>query len=390
MLVAFLAPAPFPITNLPDLPVYRAYADLLDAGVAPYSGFELEYPPLALLPIWLGGLVGTDPQAYAILLGTWMLLAFAAVLVITARLAAPGGAGAAAGIVALTPVLAGHLVHVHFDPVPIALTMGALLLVSRGRGTLGLGVLALGVMTKPVAAVLAPVLLAWLLGRGARREAAFGAAAFAAVVIVVSLPFLGDSAAGYREAYTFHAARPVQIESTPASVAFIAGGVDVTGNPVRPDRFKSNGVESVAAGPIAAVCAVLALAAVLAAALAALRRPDGETLFLAAFAALLAFVALGKVLSAQFALWLVPFAALAWTYGRRRVATATLAAVALTQLDYPWLYDELVREEALAVAVVALRNALLLGALVGLLARLVRPARAPARSRPPAVAARSG
>ena len=80
---------------------------------------------------------------------------------------------------------------------------------------------------------------------------------------------------------------------------------------MRPDRFKSNGLDGGAADAVAALGTLALLIA--AALIAAPRRaaPDARRLVLAALAITLAFVALGKVLSPQYVIWLLPFAALA-------------------------------------------------------------------------------
>ena len=111
-------------------------------------------------------------------------------------------------------------------------------------------------MTKLYPALLVPIAVVWLLGRGERRAAVRGVAAFAAVVLAVSLPFVGD---GYVEQVRFHLERPVQIESSPASVLFALGDSYVTGDPVRHDRFRSNGLDG---GPADLVAALFAAALV--------------------------------------------------------------------------------------------------------------------------------
>jgi hypothetical protein len=119
------------------------------------------------------------------------------------------------------------------------------------------------------------------------------------------------------------------------------------------------------------------------------RARDDRHLVLTGFAALLAFVSLGKVLSPQYVIWLAPFAALAWAWGERAVAALTAAAIVLTQVEFPGRYFDLVDERTGVILVVAARNALLLAALGVLLARLRRPAAAAARSRPRAAPASS-
>jgi len=296
-----------------------------------------------------------------------MLLVGLVVLGLTAALAETGqrGSGAlAAWLIAFSPLLTGALVRTHFDLVPTAILLGALVAMTRGRPVLGLGLLGVGAMTKLFPALAAPVAIAWLLGRGERRTAALGAVAFVAVVAVISLPFFGN---GYIDAYRFHIDRPVQIESTPASVLFAIGGSHVTGDPVRPDQYKSNGLAGGSAGAVQAGFVVLELLALAWIVVRAARRPDPRELILGVFAALLAFAALGKVLSPQFVIWLVPFAALAWAWGRRVPAALCALAILLTQVEFPSRYFDLVDRHAGVIVLVAVRNGLLLAALVALL-----------------------
>ncbi|MDP9384519.1 MAG: hypothetical protein M3P50_04690, partial [Actinomycetota bacterium] len=107
-------------------------------------------------------------------------------------------------------------------------------------------------------------------------------------------------------------------------------------------------------------------------------------LLLACLAGVLAFVAVGKVLSPQFLIWVAPFAVVS---GTRLPAALAVAAIPLTQLEFPVRYFDLVGGDPAVVALVGVRNGLLLAALSLALARLA----APARSRPRAVAVpRSG
>jgi uncharacterized membrane protein len=374
-----LTTGPLADTSVNDLYLYGVYSELLHHGQWAYRDFPFEYPPLALIPIWLPSLFGDYEVAFAIL----TLGAALVVMWLTARLAEACGGSAtlAAWLVALSPLLCGALLRTHFDLLAVALLLGGLLAIVKDRGPLGFALLAAGAMTKLFPALAALLAVTWLLSRGRRHEAAFGSLTFVAVCVAISLPF---ASRGYLDAYTFHIDRPVQIESTPASVLLIAGGSYVTGDPIRPDRFKSNGLEGGAAGLVQPIFVALQ---VLAFALIVLRtarsRGDPSDLVLATFAALLAFVALGKVFSPQYVIWLAPFAALAWTLRRHATAVVTAAAIALTLVEFPGRYWDLVGGTDWVVAVVAARNALLLAALVTLLAprpvaaRLRRPAATP-------------
>lgn len=346
---------PLADTRITDVFVYQHDAALLAGGAAPYAtGFPFEYPPLALAPIGLARALGGD---YEVAFGVLMGLAALACVPAVHRLGGPRAAWA----FALTPLLAGAVLRTHFDLVAVAPMLAGLALVGARRPVAGLALLGVATMVKLFPVVVAGVAVCWLWGRGERRAALAGAAACALVILAVSAPFLG---AGYLDAYRYHVERPVQIESTPASVLWLAGGSRVTGSTTAPDAFGSNGLVGGAAGAVRAVSAVLQLAALALAAWLAARRPDEDGLLLAAAAAVLSFVALGKVLSPQYVAWLAPFAALLLARGHRAAAALTAGAIALTTVEFPRLYLDLVERDGGVALLVGARNALLLAALI--------------------------
>jgi uncharacterized membrane protein len=359
---------PLSDTSVDDLYLYGSVADLVDRGLVPYLDFDFEYPPLAALPLWLAGVPGGGEEGYAWAFGALMLLCALALQRFTAGLA-----GERAGwLLVLLPLALGAAMRTHYDLLPAAIVAAALLLLAREQPVAAFAVLGVGTVTKLYPALLVPIAAAWLLARGERRAVVRGAAAFAAVVLVVSLPFLGD---GYVEQVRFHLERPVQIESTPASVLFAVGESNVTGDPIRHDRFKSNGLDGGAAGTVQLAFALLLAATLLAVVALAARRDDVRHLVLCAFAAILAFVALGKVLSPQFMVWLAPFAAVLAVWRVVLPALLCAGAFVLTLVEFPGRYFDLVHEENGIVLVVAARNALLVAALIATLAALARSPR---------------
>ena len=367
--------------ELNDLPVYRGYAAQVLDGVAPYRDTGLEYPPLALVPILAGAVFGTDYAGYEWGFGAVTQVSAAGLLVATALLAREGRA-AAAWTVAAGPLLTGALIRTHFDVVPAAILAAALLALARGRPGLGFAALGAGAMTKGYPALVVPVAFVWLAARGQVRAAVRGVGVFIVVVAAVSAPFLSS---GYLDAYRFHLERPLQLESTPASLLLALGEGEVTGIPQRPNRWRSQAVEDAPAFVSAAFLALLlaALAFVVARAGA---RGDPRWLALCAYTAVLAYMALGKVLSPQFLIWLIPLVGLAWAWRERLLAGLLVGAMVLTQVEFPSRYRDLVAREDTAIALVAVRNVVLLAALTLLLARLA----APARSSPRAAAATPG
>ena len=362
---------PFSDITVNDLYVYGVYADLLHGGQLPYVDFGFEYPPLAALPIWLAGVPGLDDRTYAVSFGVLMALCLLAAQQLAARLAGGGRAGVTvAWLLVAAPVLIGASLRTHFDALPIAIAFGGLLAISKDRHALGFALLGIGTMTKLFPGLLALIALVWLAGgRGAWRAAWRGAAVLAAVVVAISLPLAG---AGYVDSFEFHLDRPVQIESTAASVLFALGGSEVTGTNRRPDRFKSNGLDGGHAELVEGLFTFVLVLALWAIAWLAARRAGARHMVLCGFAALLAFVTLGKVFSPQYVIWLAPFAALAWVWGRRAVALLAAAAIVLTHVEFPSRYFDLINAQTDVVVIVAARNALLLAALVTLGAGLAR------------------
>jgi hypothetical protein len=102
---------------------------------------------------------------------------------------------------------------------------------------------------------------------------------------------------------------------------------------------------------------------------------------LCCFLAALAFVALGKVLSPQYLVWLTPFAAVAWAWRARLPAALVALACVLTQIEFPRRYFDLVAGDDATFAIVGARNVALIAAGISLAAAL---ARSPSRGRPPA------
>ncbi|MGH2897127.1 MAG: glycosyltransferase 87 family protein [Solirubrobacteraceae bacterium] len=362
---------PFSNIRVNDLYVYGVYADLLHDGMLPYVDFAFEYPPLAAIVIWLAGVPGLGDATYEVSFAVLMALCLVGAQQLAARLAGEPGTRervTVAWLLVATPVVVGAAVRTHFDALPIAIALGGLLALSKDRHALAFALLGIGTMTKLFPGLLAVVALAWLaFGRGQWRAALRGGAVFAAVVVAISLPLSG---AGYVDSFRFHLERPVQIESGAATVLFALGGSDVTGTNVRPDRFKSNGLDGGHADAVETVFAFLLALALGAIAWLAARAPDACQMVLCGFAALLAFVTLGKVFSPQYVIWLAPFAALAWVWRLRAVALLTLAAIVLTHVEFPSRYFDLINVEQTVVWIVAARNALLLAALVVLLATL--------------------
>jgi hypothetical protein len=325
-----------------DTPVYQGYGDRMAAGELPYRDFRPEYPPLALPAFLLPSLVageGAPEREYGdafewlmAACGVAVLLGMAAVLY--GLRAAPARTGAALAFAAVAPLALGSVVLSRFDLWPAALSVAAVAALVHGRSRLGAFALALTVAAKIYGGVLAPLAAVWIWRRYGRREALAAAVVFSATLLACFGPFLMLAPDGVAASVGRQLSRPLQIESL-GSALLLAGGAEI-------EMESGRGSQNVAGTPgvVVGIAATIVQGAVLLWLwLRFARGPmERERLVRFAAAALLAFVALGKVLSPQFLLWLLPLVPLVG--GRRGLgASALLAgALVLTQIWFPFRY----------------------------------------------------
>lgn len=355
--------SPWSDERVNDLFVYRVFTEpVLDGGL-PYRDVFLEYPPLAAPAIGLPGLLGTGEEVFRWAFAGWTFLLASAVVILCGALAARTGGDARRALLAaaLMPLLCGSLVRTHFDLAPVGLLLGALLLLATGRPRSGMAVLGLAAMTKGFPLVAAPVALAWLAARVDRRTLVQSAAALLAALALPAGAAVAVSPDGAWDAVTYHVERPVQVESLPASGVLLLDELGA-GQADSVQSHRSDGLEHPAAGTLALVCLAVMLGVL--AFVTSRGRGDGRQLVLASLTAVAAFASLGKVLSPQYMLWLVPLGALAFAWRFHALAAATAAAAVLTQIEFPARYFDLVGREPFPVAVVALRNLVLLAVLL--------------------------
>ena len=388
LLAAFavtLAPGPWGDERVTDLPIYRYDGEAFLDGALPYRDVFFEYPPLAAPILVLPALAGDGPEAYRLAFAGLALALAAGVVLLTGALAErTGGAHRAALLaVALAPLVTGAMIRTHFDLAPVALTLAALLLICADRPRSGFAVLGLAAMTKGYPLLVAPVALAWLVARGRQRDALAGTVALALTVTAIAIATLALSPSGALDAVNYHRERPLQIESTPA---LVAQGLDAlgAGRSRVVNSHRSDGVEHPAGEVLTLTFVVLLLGAIALCARAAMRRPGPRELVLAALAATVAFAALGKVLSPQFLVWVVPLAALALAWRLYALAASAAAAIVLTLVEFPAHYEDLVAGDPAVTWLVVARNGLLLLTLVlALRAAVASPAPEAAAARSP-------
>ena len=332
-----------------DTPVYQTYGDAIVGGNAPYRDFAVEYPPGAL-PVFAAPSVFSnagDEHAYRHAFETLMAACGVALLIALAfALATLGfGSGAAAGALALAavaPLLLGTVVLTRFDLWPAALTAGAMAAILSGRLRLGHGLLGAGIVAKIWPGVLLPLTVAYVWRTRGRREALVCLGVVVGVVVAVVLPFLVIAPHGVWTSFTRQLSRPLQIESIGAALIVASHHVFGTAATMVSSRGSQN-LSGGLARAVGVLQSLLQLGVLVAIWFSFARRDRSrEELVRYAAAAVVAFIALGKVLSPQFLIWLVPLVPL--VRGRRGLWASALlgAALVFTQLWFPFRYLALV------------------------------------------------
>jgi hypothetical protein len=361
-----------------DTPVYQQYGNAIAHGRVPYRDFAVEYPPGALPMFAIPGLAkpgrGQDVtpgfrhifETLMWFCGAIALLAMAAAFAaLRARRVHVWGALLFA---ALAPLALGSVVLSRYDLWPTALMVAAVAAFVIGWLRLGAAVLGAAITAKLFPAVLVPLAVAFVWRRAGRREALICLGTICAVVVLVFAPFVVLSPSGVWHSLTGQLTRPLQIESLGAALLIAAH--HAWGHPVT--MVTSHGSQNLAghaADDFATASTVLQAVTLLAIwTVFARSRASRDQFVLATAASLATFVALGKVLSPQFLIWLVAIVPL--VRGRRGLCASALllAALILTQIWFPFRYWSYVNRFDTTASSLVLARDLLLVALLAVLA----------------------
>jgi Glycosyltransferase family 87 len=329
-----------------DTPVYQSYGQALTDGQVPYRDFRPEYPPAALPTFVIPAAGHPSEKAYKQRFG-WLMLACGLAMVVLMALAlwyldaSPARYFGALAFAGLAPLALGSVVLTRFDLWPAAITAGALAALLAGSLRLGAGVIGLGFAAKLYPGLLLPLALAYAWKRRGRREALVCGGVFLAVAAVLFIPFLALSPSGLIDSVTHQGSRPLQIESLGSAVLLAAHRLFGIGLKMSSSSGSQN-LSGTSADALAIMLSLLQGIAVIAIWAWFARGPmTRERLVRASAAAVCAFIALSKVLSPQFMIWLIPLVPL--VRGRRGLLASGLfgAALLLTQGWFPRRYWDL-------------------------------------------------
>jgi Glycosyltransferase family 87 len=352
-----------------DIPVYASYGNAIEDGAVPYRDIRPEYPPGALPAFIVPALLSQNEQGFRDVF-EWLMALFGVATVLLAAVTLRGLRASkvrtvgALALIASFPLLLGSVVLTRFDLYPAAFVASALAALVHRRDRLGFALLGAAVAVKLYPAVLVPIALAYVWQRRGRREALVCLALCAAVVALAFLPFLVVASDGVADSLARQLSRPLQIESLGS--AFYLGAHHLVGLDV--EMRSGHGSQNLYATGTALTAVLLSLVQIAVLVWIWLRRPaSSEELVRWSAAALVAFVALGKVLSPQFLIWLVPVVPLVGGLRGLRASVLLAVALLLTQLWFPSRYWDLARElDPLPSTLVLLRDLVLVALLVTL------------------------
>lgn len=338
---------------LVDIQMYEGWASIAATGSAPLGDETWQYPPVMLVPVWLGQLLPWDYRPSFVVL---TLIADLGVLIaLLALRRSMHGRWTGVWLWASAGVWIGPVLLARLDVFTVLPAVAVFAFMSRSAvsGTFA----ALGAFMK----VWPGALLITL----PRRQLPWGLAGFAASALLlwgISVVFIDD-------AWAFLAnqqSRGLNGESLAATPYIVANslGMDVQ----FAYRFGSNEVANTSADTTAAFIAGVGIALivllVLLRLLGALERALPADVGLIA---VLSLVLVSRVFSPQYFIWLGALAAIAMLSPRTRMrvpVTLIVIASLLTQPLYPWFPGAIYSAEPWAVVLHVLRMTLMVGALI--------------------------
>lgn len=306
----------------------RRYAQIITAQGTPYADFEVEYPPVALAlirltysPNHLLQLVLLGISQLAIDLGCAALLGWAW-----------GRRTALAYLLLGLPFLFFPFIWLRIDMLSVLLAVLGVVLVHRGKERTGAGLLALAVFAKLWPIALAPLFIV------ERRWKALVTWAVTGLVLAGAwIAWAGMS--GPIEVFSFRGARGWQVESFTGILLHIedAGRANVEQGAWR------TGTMPTWSRPVLTVVSFGFVA--LAWWWAERRRREGAgdltAYALAPYACVLSLLIFAPIISPQYLLWLLPFAALLAAHGDRATGWLMALAAFLSTLELALIHGQI-------------------------------------------------
>jgi hypothetical protein len=361
-----------------DLTIYYTYSLNLVRGQSPYTGFEVEYPPLALLPMVLPQLPSILRQQslpqYVILF--FIQNAFFSYLIgkillnsIPANPTNSQTRNQVVKVLAVYAVLVAinlTIIFARYDVFAALLTLLAFGFVIKQRPMQAGMWLGLGVAAKLYPIILLPVFCLYYLIKRGYDDCLKFLLGTALTIAVVFLPFALIGKSDFLYFLSYHKLRGLHLETLPSGILLLMQKLGWTNV-----QFELNYGAYHLTSPIAVpILKILPVANLVLFALVIFccfnhfrqeYRSTGKisqkSLALYSMLTLLVFILSAKVFSAQYIVWLLPFFLLL-RLNKNYLFLITSVSIANT-LVYPFLFSRLLNLQLLPVLILNLRNILI-------------------------------
>lgn len=375
-----------------DIKLYYATSFHLARGLVPYRDFSLEYPPLAMIPMWLPQLFNpANFHVYRVLFPLEQILfCFLGWFFIRPTIADRRGENEGKettgqsltryqSLLKYYILLCWVLVPVllwRYDLFPALLTFLVFFFVTRERPILAGISLALAIATKLYPVVLMPIFSIYYLIKRQYRELSYFSLATIATSCLIIIPFISVSYGEFFSFLEYHELRGIQLETLAAGLILLASKMGLTNLGVELNygafHLVSPWADFLLQSSALTFIFLFLFGLVFFKCFHSFRQEyiaegkiSEQNLLLYVVAILVVFIISNKVFSPQYMVWLMPFAILL----SQREQNLFLGISILTIALYPFLYDELVNQDLSPVLVLNVRNFLMLVFLSQLLTR---------------------
>jgi uncharacterized membrane protein len=364
--------------HITDTPVYYDYAGRMARGLVPYRDFASEYPPVAMLLFSLPRLLSGSSYNLFVFWFEVEMMAFNLGIIALITAAASrlyrnqGSVAVSLGLYTLFLLSLGAIVQARFDIAVAFIIIASLTAFIFDRRLIAWTLLGVGLMTKIVPLLVGPLFFFIQLKRRQYRQLWLGPVVALIAAAVIALPFLIIAPSGLANSFLYHVDRPLQIESSWASLLLLAANhagyeVSIMNSYGSHNVFASlSDTFATLSGPVTMIMFAVIFWLYW-------RRNTGvpgreSNLLLIRFAAItiIAFIVCGKVFSPQFLIWLLPLMPLAGSREQPWPAALFWVVLVLTQWEFPYHYWELYLVQPGMVAETAMRNLMLLVLLIAL------------------------
>lgn len=332
-----------------DAMSYLPYANQLANGIIP----AMEYPQFALVFMAIPRIFSSSDLGYTIAFVAEVFVFFMIGLIVVWKLARRYGQSQPKIMLAYTilMLLIFQFVVDRYDIFPAVLTLVSLYFFITKRYVLAFAILSIATMTKLYPAVLFPIYMLPLIINRDWSNALKGAGVFIIVLLLIFLPFFLSNPDTALNFVSYNSDRPIQVESTAASFIAFGSVIGLTKYGLSFGFGSDNitGPWSNAVGPYLTPLIFVFLILIYATYAYVLNRmrkegKDSENNGLvllggASLLAITAFIIFGKVFSAQYVIWIIPFVVFMLmtsidSSSKKYIFALSVIAILLTQLNY--------------------------------------------------------